>query len=117
MVGQVKEVWPKGDVEMAIDLMVLEIYGANMTEEKMNQENEHTEEYVLDGDKVVAKIKEIIAAGNARRIIIKNEKDESLMEIPLTFVAVGALFAPVLAAVGALAALVTKCKIVVVKKD
>lgn len=88
-----------------------------MTEEKKNQQNEHTEEFVIDGDKVVAKIKEIVAAGNARKIILKNEKDESLMEIPLTFVAVGALLAPVLAAIGALAALVTKCKIVVVKKD
>lgn len=87
-----------------------------MAEEKTNQENEKTEEYVLDGDKVVAKLREIIAAGNARRIILKNEKDETLMEIPLTFVAVGAVLAPVLAAVGALAALVTKCKIVVVKK-
>jgi integral membrane sensor domain MASE1 len=77
---------------------------------------ERKEEFVIDGDKVVAKIKEIIAEGNARRIIIKNEKDETLMEIPLTFVAVGAVIAPVLAAVGALAALVTKCKIIVEKK-
>jgi integral membrane sensor domain MASE1 len=74
------------------------------------------EEFVIDGDKVVAKIKEIIAEGNARRIIIKNEKDETLMEIPLTFAAVGAVIAPVLAAVGALAALLTKCKIIVEKK-
>jgi hypothetical protein len=76
-----------------------------------------TEEFKVNGDEVISKIKEIIAAGNARRIIIKNEEGKSLIEIPLTIGAIGALIAPVLAAVGAIAALVTKCTIVVEKKD
>jgi DNA-binding Lrp family transcriptional regulator len=74
------------------------------------------EEFKVSGEELIARVKELIKEGNARRIIIKNEKGESLIEIPLTIGAVGALLAPVLAAVGAVAALVTKCTIVVVKK-
>ncbi len=80
-------------------------------------ENERTEEFRVNGDDILRKIKEIIEAGNARRIIIKTEKGESLLEIPITVALVGAVLAPVLAAVGALAALVTHCTIVVVKKE
>lgn len=74
------------------------------------------EEFVLSGEKVLQKVKDIIKEGNARRIIIKNEKKETLIEIPLTIGAVGILAAPIFAAVGALAALVTKCTIIVEKK-
>ena len=75
------------------------------------------EEFKVSGEEVMKKVKEIIAAGNARRIIIKNEKGESIVEIPLTLGAIGAVIVPVLAAVGAIVALVTKCTIVVVKKE
>lgn len=74
------------------------------------------EEFRVSGEELVAKVKELIAAGNARRIIIKNEAGESVIEIPLTLGAVGALIVPALVAVGAIAALLTKCTIVVVKK-
>ena len=74
------------------------------------------EEFKVSGDRLVKKVKELIKEGNARRIIIKNDKAETLLEIPLTIGAVGVLAAPIFAAVGALAALVTKCTIVVVKK-
>lgn len=74
------------------------------------------EEFKVSGEELIARVKELIKEGNARRIIIKNEKGKVLIEIPLTIGAVGALLAPVLAAVGAVAALVTKCTIVVVKK-
>jgi len=53
----------------------------------------------------------------ARRVIIRDESDKTLVEIPLAVAAVGTVFAPVLAAVGALAALLTKCKIVVERVD
>lgn len=76
-----------------------------------------TEEFKVSGDDVIATIKKILAEGNARRIIIKKENGESLVEFPLTIGAVGALIAPVLAAVGAIAALVTKCTIVVERRD
>jgi hypothetical protein len=74
------------------------------------------EEFRVSGDEILAKVKEIIAEGNARRIIIKNEKDETIIEFPVTVGAVGFLLAPTLAAVGAIAALVTKCAVVVEKK-
>ncbi len=75
------------------------------------------EEFRVNGEELLAKVKELIKAGNARRIIIKNESGEPVLEIPLVIGAVGTLLAPALAAVGALAALLTKCSIVVIKKD
>ena len=77
---------------------------------------ENQEEFKVNGEELLKKVKELIDAGNARRIIIKNEAGETLIEIPLTVGAIGALLLPALAAVGAIAALVTKCTIVVVKK-
>lgn len=79
--------------------------------------NCRTEEFRVNGDDIVRKVKEIIEAGNARRITIKNEKGDTMMEIPLTVAIVGAVLAPILAAIGAMAALVTHCTIVVEKKE
>jgi len=76
-----------------------------------------TEEFHVSGDDILRKVREIFDAGNARRIIIRTEQDHTLLEIPVTLALVGALLAPVLAAVRALAALVTKCKIVVERVD
>ena len=76
-----------------------------------------TEEFKINGEEVVAKIKEIIREGNARSVTIKNEKGETVIAFPLTIGVVGAVLAPTLAAVGAVAALLTKCTIVVEKKD
>jgi len=75
------------------------------------------EEFRVSGEEVLAKIKELIKAGNVRRIILKNEEGETVIEIPLTFAVVGAVIAPALAAIGAVAALLTKCTIVVERKD
>ncbi len=75
-----------------------------------------TEEFKVDGEQLLAKVKELIHEGNIRRLTIKNEKGETVFEIPVTFGAIGVLLAPTLAAVGAVAALVTKCSIVVEKK-
>lgn len=75
-----------------------------------------TEEFKIDGEHLLSKVKELIHEGNIRRIIIKNEKGETVLEIPLTFGAVGVVLLPTLAAVGAVAALVTKCSIIVEKK-
>jgi hypothetical protein len=82
----------------------------------MTEAKSKREEFKVNGDEIVKKIKELIKEGNVRRIIIKNEKDETLVEIPLTIAVVGTFFAPVLAAVGALAALMTNCTIVVERK-
>jgi hypothetical protein len=75
------------------------------------------EEFKISGDKIVEKVKEIIKEGNARRIIIKNEKEEIVAEFPLTAGAVGVLIAPALAALGAIAALLTKCTLVVERRE
>lgn len=78
--------------------------------------SENKQEYKIKGEDLVKKVKEIIAEGNARRIIIKNEKDEVVVEIPVTVGLVGAVFAPALAAVGAAAALLTNCTIEVIRR-
>ena len=84
-----------------------------MTDKKKSNQ----ESFKVSGDELLSKIKEIIKEGNARRVIIKNEKEETIIEFPLTIGAIGVVLAPVLAAVGAIAALVTDCTIVVEKKD
>lgn len=76
-----------------------------------------TNEFKLDGGEVVDKIKEIIREGNARKIIIKNEAGKTVMELPLTVSVVGAVIAPMVAAVGAAAALMSSCTIIVEKQD
>ena len=75
------------------------------------------EEFRVNGEELLKKVRELIDEGNARRIIIKNENGQTLVEIPLMIGAVGAIFAPILAAVGAIAAPVTRCTIVVIKKE
>lgn len=74
------------------------------------------EEFKVTGDDLVRKVKEIIREGNARAIIIKNEEGKEIIQVPLTIGAVGAILVPPLAAIGAIAALVTNCTIVVVKR-
>ena len=69
------------------------------------------EEHKVSGDKVIGKIKELIHKGNVRRIIIKNDEGRSLIEVPLSVGVVGAVLAPMWAAIGAVAALVTSCSI------
>jgi len=73
------------------------------------------EEFEVSGEKLLETIKQIVREGNIRRVTIRNSDGVSLIEIPLTAGVVGALILPVWAAIGALAALVTKCTIVVEK--
>jgi hypothetical protein len=81
----------------------------------MSEEKVRTEEFQVKGEEIVAKIKELIHEGDIRRVIIKNEEGRTLIDIPLTIGVVGALVAPQLAALGAIAALVTRGTIVVEK--
>lgn len=76
-----------------------------------------TEEFQVRGEEIVAKIKELLHEGNIRRVIIKNEEGRTMIDIPLTFGVVGALVAPQLAAIGAIAALLAKGTIVVEKSE
>jgi hypothetical protein len=86
-------------------------------DEKKGQEKTRTEEFRVTGGEILNKIKEIIHEGNARRIILKDEHGKIFMEIPLTVGVVGALAVPILAAVGAIAALASNLTIVVEKID
>jgi hypothetical protein len=83
----------------------------------MPETNFRTEEFQINGEEIIAKLKELMREGNIRRITIKNEEGRSLVDIPLTFGLVGVLLAPQLAAIGAIAALVTKCTLVIEKTD
>jgi len=83
----------------------------------MEKENIKKEEFKVSGEELVKKVKELIKAGNIRRIIIKNEQGKTLIEVPLALGVVGAVLLPVWAAIGAIAAVVTNCTIVVEKRD
>lgn len=83
----------------------------------MSEEKVRYEEFRVDGDALLAKIKEIIHEGNVRRIIIKDESGKTYIEIPLTIGVVGAVLLPVWAAIGAIAALAVKFTIVVEKVE
>ena len=74
-------------------------------------------EFKVKGEELLKKVKDLIHEGNIRKIIIKDEKGITFLEIPLTFGVVGVVFAPVLAAVGALAAMASNFTVEVVKKD
>lgn len=80
----------------------------------MTAGKKRTEEtFKIRGEQLLSKVKELIKEGNVRRIIIKDKSDKPLIEIPLTIGVIGAVIAPVLAAIGAIAALVTECSITV----
>lgn len=74
-------------------------------------------EFKVKGEDLMRKIREIIDEGNVNRIIIKNESGKVYLEIPVTLGVIGALIAPVLAAVGALAALAADFTIEVIRRD
>ena len=83
----------------------------------MSEEKVRTEEFSIDGDQLLAKVKELVREGNARRIVIKNEHGRTLIDIPLTVGLIGALVKPQLVALGAIAALFTHGSIVVEKAE
>lgn len=69
------------------------------------------ETFHVSGENLLKKVKELVNEGNVRRITIKDKKGKTVVEFPLTIGVVGAVIAPVLAAVGAVAALLTECTI------
>ncbi len=69
------------------------------------------EKHGVSGDRVIEKIKDLIREGNVRHIVIKNDEGRTLIEFPVSIGLAGALLLPVWAAVGAIAAMVTKCTI------
>jgi len=76
-----------------------------------------TSEFKVKGEDLMRKIREIIEEGNVNRIIIKDDSGKVYLEIPVTVGVIGALIAPILAAVGALAALAADFTIEVVRRS
>ncbi|MFH1296016.1 MAG: DUF4342 domain-containing protein [Bacteroidota bacterium] len=75
------------------------------------------EEFRIKGEELIGKVKELIQEGNVRRIIIKDEEGKTYLEIPVTIGVIGVLVAPVLAAIGAVAAMVANLKIEVIRTE
>lgn len=79
--------------------------------------NKFKETFTVNGEQLLKKIKELIAEGNVRKITIHDKTGKEIMSFPLTFGVVGAVLAPIMAAVGAVAALVTECSITVEREE
>lgn len=76
-----------------------------------------TEEFSVNSDDLVKKVKDILHEGNVNRIIVRDEQGKILLEVPATAGLIGAILAPWLAALGAIAALVTECTISVERRE
>jgi Domain of unknown function (DUF4342) len=105
----------EGAIEQQVEVNVVPTEAEVKTEEKVS-----VEEFTINGNDLVAKVKELVHEGNIRRIIIKNEEGRILIEIPLTVGVVGgvlsaALF-PVIAAVGVIGAMVAHLTVVIEKR-
>ena len=83
----------------------------------MVDEKTRTEELSISSEDLVSTVKNLVHQGNIRRITIVNKDGRTLLEIPMTLGVVGALLLPTLAALGAVAAIVTECRIVVERID
>ncbi len=75
------------------------------------------EEFKVNGEELLKKVKQLLHEGNVRRIIIKDEKGRKFLEIPVTVGVLGALAAPVLVAVGAVAAIATRFTVEIIRKE
>jgi hypothetical protein len=86
-------------------------------EEEVNMDDQkvRTEEFKVQGEQILAKIKELVRQGNVRRISVKNEEGKTLVDIPLTVGVVGALLLPQFAAIAVIVALLGNCRLVVEK--
>jgi hypothetical protein len=86
-------------------------------EVQVTDETIRTEEHRVTGETLVGRVKELIRQGNVRRIIVKNDDGQTIMEIPLTLGVVGAVLLPSLVALGAIAALAANYTVVVQKDE
>ena len=75
-----------------------------------------TEEFSVLADDLIERVKELLHEGNVTRIIVKDDKGNLLFEIPATIGVIGVVLAPWLAALGAIAAIATNCKIIVIRR-
>lgn len=74
------------------------------------------EEFTLTSEQLVEKVKELVHEGNVSRVMVKDDKGNVLLDLPVTVGVVGILLAPLFAAAGAVAAVATKCTLVIERK-
>lgn len=84
--------------------------------EPLRQPRRWQDELSATGDELVAQVKRVVQEGNVRRLTIKHD-DRTLLEVPLTLGVVGTLLAPQVAALGALAALITHCTVTIEREE
>ncbi|MFQ6076349.1 MAG: DUF4342 domain-containing protein [Candidatus Bathyarchaeia archaeon] len=75
------------------------------------------EEFSVSSEDLIKKVKDLIHEGNVTRVVVKDEKGQILVEMPVTVGVIGAIIAPWMAALGVVAALATKCTIVVERRE
>ena len=90
---------------------------AEEVKEDAEEETTEQEEYSVCGEDLLSRVKELVREGNIRRITIRSDEGNTLIEIPLAIGVVGAMLLPVWAAIGAIAALVTNCTIAVERRE
>ena len=100
---------PKCSSEIPEDSMYCKYCG-------MRQGKYVTEEFSVAANDVLKRVQELIHEGNITRIVVKDDTGKQLVEIPATVTVVGALLAPWMAALGVVAAIATKCTIVVERR-
>lgn len=83
------------------------------SDEEQSNGSSRTESFKIQGEQLLKKVNDLIKEGNVRRITIKDKNGKNLVVLPLTLGVVGAAIAPVLAGVGAIAALIGECTITV----
>ncbi|MEI7845335.1 MAG: DUF4342 domain-containing protein [Chloroflexota bacterium] len=83
----------------------------------MHESKFHTEEFSVNGEEILAKVKQLLSEGNIRRVIIKDKSGNAIVEFPLTVGVVGVALAPMFVALGAVAALIGEATIVIEKLD
>lgn len=83
----------------------------------MSEEKVRTEEFRVNGEDLLGRVKNLLKEGNIRRVSIKDKDGKVVFEIPLTLGVVGVLIAPQLAALGAIAALLSEATVVVEKTE
>jgi hypothetical protein len=81
-----------------------------------SQKSSKSESFRLQGEQLLKTVNDLIKEGNVRRITIKDKNGKNVVVIPLTLGVVGVALAPVLAGVGAIAALIGECSITVERK-
>lgn len=137
--GDAREIGDKGDGRVTelekIDILreragvsyrrakeVLDQCGGDVVEalirlEEESKRNTWQERIQVQGTELVDRVRQLIHEGNVRRIVIRDQDGQTLVELPVTVGAVGALLAPMLAVVGVIAALVTRATIVVERRN